>query len=50
MIFTWFIILHIPKAIASPFAGTGSEVTSAFLALAYSGTAFVTAGVTRNKS
>lgn len=44
MIFIWFIILHIPKAIASPFEGMGGEVTSAFLALAYSGTAFVIAG------
>jgi uncharacterized membrane protein YphA (DoxX/SURF4 family) len=39
MIFTWFIILHIPKTIAS--ASMGGEVTSAFLALAYSGIAFV---------
>jgi len=50
MIFIWFIILHIPKAFAFPFADMGSEVTSAFLALAYSGTAFVIAGVTKNKS
>jgi hypothetical protein len=41
MIFTWFIILHIPKVIASPFAEAGGEITSAFLALAYSGIAFV---------
>ena len=44
MIFTWFIILHIPRVIASPFADIGDEVTSAFLALAYSGIAFVIAG------
>ena len=44
MIFIWFIILHIPNAITSPFAAKGSEVTSAFLALAYSGIAFVIAG------
>ena len=44
MIFIWFIILHIPKAIASPYADMGGEVISAFLALAYSGTAFVIAG------
>jgi len=44
MIFTWFIILHIPKVIDSPFAYKGSEVTSACLALAYSGIAFVIAG------
>jgi uncharacterized membrane protein len=41
MIFIWVIILHIPKAIASPFADMGSEVTSALIALAYSGIAFV---------
>jgi hypothetical protein len=44
MIFIWFIILHIPRVIASPLADIGSEVTSAFLALAYCGTAFVIAG------
>jgi len=44
MIFTWFIILHIPYAIANPFGGKGGETTSAFLALAYSGIAFVIAG------
>src|SRR6185295_9132213 len=49
MIFIWFIILHIPKAIASPFADMGSEVTSAFLALAYSGIASVIAGSIKNK-
>jgi uncharacterized membrane protein len=44
MIFTWFIILHIPRIIASPVAYLGSEVASACLALAYSGIAFVIAG------
>jgi len=44
MIFTWFVILHIPRIIASPIAYRGSEVTSAFIALAYSGIAFVIAG------
>jgi hypothetical protein len=44
MILIWVIILHIPRAIASPFAGMGGEVTSGFLALAYCGTAFVIAG------
>ena len=44
MIFTWFIILHLPRAIDSPFAYKGSEVTSACLALAYSGIAFAIAG------
>ena len=47
MIFIWFIILHIPRVIASPIAYLGSEVTSAFIALAYSGIAFVIAGATK---
>src|SRR5450432_4055718 len=47
MIFIWFIILHIPYVIASHFADTGGEVTSAFLALAYSGIAFVIAGAAK---
>jgi uncharacterized membrane protein YphA (DoxX/SURF4 family) len=44
MIFTWFIILHIPYTLVNPFGGKGGETTSAFLALAYSGIAFVIAG------
>ena len=44
MIFIWFIALHIPRVIASPLVDLGAEVTSAFLALAYSGIAFVIAG------
>ena len=44
MIFLWFIFLHIPLAIAHPFAQMGNEVTSAFSALAFSGIAFVIAG------
>ena len=50
MIFIWFIILHIPKSIASPFAGKGGEVTSTFLALAYSGIAFVIAGTNKKQN
>ena len=49
MILIWIIILHIPKSIASPFAGKGGEVTSAFLALAYSGIAFVIAGAAKKQ-
>ena len=44
MIFIWFISLHIPRVIVSPAAYLGSEITSACLALAYSGSAFVIAG------
>jgi uncharacterized membrane protein len=47
MIFIWVIILHIPRVIASPVAYMGSEVTSALIALAYSGIAFVIAGATK---
>lgn len=49
MIFTWFIILHMPRVIASPFADVGDEVTSAFIALAYSGIAFAIAGSTKSQ-
>jgi hypothetical protein len=44
MIFIWVIILHIPRIIGSPVDYLGSETTSAFIALAYSGIAFVIAG------
>ena len=44
MIFTWVVILHIPKVVDAHFDDAGGEVTSAFLALAYSGVAFVIAG------
>jgi uncharacterized membrane protein len=47
MIFIWVLILHIPKSIASPFADMGSEVTSALIALAYCGIAFVIAGIVK---
>jgi hypothetical protein len=47
MIFIWFIILHIPKAMAFPITDQGGEISSAFLALAYCGIAFVIAGATR---
>jgi len=49
MIFIWLISLHIPRIIAAPSADLGDEVISAFLALAYSGTAFVIAGCTKIK-
>jgi uncharacterized membrane protein len=49
MIFIWFIILHVPRVIVSPVADIGDEVTSAFIALAYSGIAFVIAGTNKKK-
>ncbi len=47
MIFTWFIILHIPRVIASPSTYMGNEVTSAFIAFAYCGIAFVISGTSK---
>lgn len=44
MIFTWFLILHIPYTLASNIAVDGGELVSAFLALAYCGIAFAIAG------
>lgn len=44
MIFIWFVILHMPRIFASAPADMSAEIASAFLALAYSGIAFVIAG------
>jgi uncharacterized membrane protein len=44
MVFIWFVILHIPRVVAAAPADMADEITSAFLALAYSGIAFVIAG------
>jgi uncharacterized membrane protein len=43
MIFLWFIMLHVPRAIADPHTGNGNEWTSVFEALAFSGIAFLIA-------
>lgn len=43
MLFIWFVILHIPRAIADPYVDKGNEVTSVFEALAFSGIAFIIA-------
>jgi uncharacterized membrane protein len=43
MIFTWLIVLHIPRAIADPHSGHGNEITSVFEALAFAGIAFLLA-------
>jgi hypothetical protein len=50
MIFSWFIILHIPRVIAAPLTDREGEVTSAFLALAYSGIAFAIAGAAKTET
>ena len=43
MLFIWFVILHIPRAVVAPYVDKGNEVTSVFEALAFSGIAFVIA-------
>ncbi|SHG42810.1 hypothetical protein SAMN04488109_0227 [Chryseolinea serpens] len=43
MILTWFVILHIPRIVVSPLPYLASEITSAGIALAYSGIAFIVA-------
>lgn len=40
-VFIWFIILHIPRAVADPHSGNGNEITSVFEALSFSGIAFL---------
>ena len=44
MIFIWFMSIHLPAIFTSPHAYLKGEITSACLALAYSGAAFVIAG------
>jgi uncharacterized membrane protein len=41
MIFAWFLVLHIPRAIADPHSGHGNEWSSVFEALAFSGISFI---------
>jgi uncharacterized membrane protein len=43
MIFIWFLILHIPRAIADPVSNDGNEIASMFDSLAFSGIAFLIA-------
>ena len=49
MIFLWLILLHLPSSVANPFGDKGNEVTSAYTALAFSGIAFVIAGMQHTK-
>jgi len=44
IILIWFITIHVPGVMTSSFADLEDQITSAFLALAYSGIAFVIAG------
>jgi uncharacterized membrane protein YphA (DoxX/SURF4 family) len=46
MIFIWFIVLHIPRAVGAPASDMGNELTSVFQSLGFSGVAFVIAFVT----
>lgn len=41
MLFLWFILLHVPNAIANPYAGRGNAIVSAFDALLFCGTALI---------
>lgn len=50
MIFIWLLILHIPRAIATPALDNGNEITSVFQALAFSGVGFVLAYVYAQKN
>ncbi len=53
MLFIWVLVLHIPRAVADPYGSIGSEWTSVFEALAFSGIAFIlgeTLGADKNKS
>jgi uncharacterized membrane protein len=50
MILLWFIVLHIPRAIAQPFANKEEEIFSAYSALAFSGIALVIAGKDSRRS
>jgi uncharacterized membrane protein len=45
MIFLWFLVLHIPRAIADPYLSQSNEVTSVFEALAYSGVGFMISSI-----
>ena len=55
MIFLWFLMLHIPRAIADPYGLQGNEVSSVFEAFGFSGIAYLIAygyhsGVASKKS
>lgn len=51
MLFVWFLVLHIPRAVTMPAeADNGNEITSVFQALAFSGIALVIALDAESKS
>jgi uncharacterized membrane protein YphA (DoxX/SURF4 family) len=41
MLFLWFVLVHVPGAIAHPYTGRGNSIVSAFDALLFCGTALV---------
>jgi uncharacterized membrane protein len=41
IIFAWFLVLHIPRALSDPHSGKGNEWSSVFEALAFAGIGFV---------
>ena len=43
MILIWFLILHIPRAVADPYSLQGNEVSSVFEAFGFSGIAYLIA-------
>ena len=49
-IFIWFIVLHIPRAIADPSSGDGNELASVFEAFGFSGICFVMGYMMTKKS
>jgi len=49
MLLLWFILLHIPRAIADPKMDKGNEITSVFQALAFSGIAFLLSALSQSK-
>jgi uncharacterized membrane protein len=50
MIFLWVLMLHIPRAIADPYTHVGNEWASVFEALAFSGMAFMLAGMFKSEN
>jgi uncharacterized membrane protein YphA (DoxX/SURF4 family) len=49
IIFIWFVTIHVPGVITSSFDDLGGQIISAFLALIYSGIAFIIAGSSKKK-
>lgn len=50
MLFLWFMLLHVPGAIANPYIGRGNLIVSAFDALLFCGTALVLSQVKKQTS